>query len=184
MPFAFLNEDRKQSIESLEFFFFLGDFYSHLLEKEEKTNPNNTAIKGFLDAIKSYYHWQYYRIKNYADSLSDYVFWKYRAFYLEEMQKFVSYELTGREFVDHFYFKLLNDQDESKLLKKDFKKQETLELNPKSYQFSKIISDFYFVLEGFDEEPEPGDLSFVSEDKLRRIVKDVLPRVEKYFIEK
>ena len=100
------------------------------------------------------------------------------------MQKFVSYELTGREFVDHFYFKLLNDQDESKLLKKDFKKQETLELNPKSYQFSKIISDFYFVLEGFDEEPEPGDLSFVSEDKLRRIVKDVLPRVEKYFIEK
>ena len=55
------------------------------------------------------------------------------------MQKFVSHELTGREFVDHFYFKLLNDIDEANLLKKDFQKQETLELNPKSYQFSKII---------------------------------------------
>ena len=99
------------------------------------------------------------------------------------MQKFVSHELTGREFVDHFYFKLLNDIDEANLLKKDFKKQETLELNPKSYQFSKIISDFYFALEAFDDEPEPVDSSFLSENQLRQIVKDVLPRVEKYFLE-
>ena len=99
------------------------------------------------------------------------------------MQKFVSHELTGREFVDHFYFKLLNDIDEANLLTKDLKKQETLELNPKSYQFSKIISDFYFALEAFDDEPEPGDSSFLSENQLRQIVKDVLPRVEKYFLE-
>ena len=92
--------------------------------------------------------------------------------------------------VDHFYFKLLNDIDEANLLKKDFKKQERLELNPKSYQFSKIISDFYFALEAFDDEPEPGDSSFlskrsavISENQLRQIVKDVLPRVEKYFLE-
>lgn len=83
------------------------------------------------------------------------------------MQKFVSHELTGRKFVDHFYFKLLNDRDEYNLLKKDFKKQERLELTPKSYQFSKIIDDFYFALEAFDEEPEPGDSSFLTEDQLR-----------------
>ena len=183
MRFPYFNEDRKQSIESLEFFFLLHDFYVHLLKKKEKTNPKNSAINEFVDAIKSYDRWQFYRIQNYVNSLRDYVFWQYREFYLEKMQKFVSHELTGREFVDHFYFKLLNDIDEANLLKKDFKKQETLELNPKSYQFSKIISDFYFALEAFDDEPESGDSSFLSENQLRQIVKDVLPRVEKYFLE-
>jgi len=99
------------------------------------------------------------------------------------MQKFVSHELTGREFVEHFYFKLLNDIDEHHFLKKDFKKQETLKLTPESYQFSKIISDFYFVLKAFDDDPEPDDSTFVSENQLRQIVKDVLTRVEKYFLE-
>lgn len=82
-----------------------------------------------------------------------------------------------QKFVDHFYFKLLNDIDEANLLKKDFQKQETLELNPKSYQFSKIISDFYFALEAYDEEPEPDDSPLLSENELRQLVKDVLPRV-------
>ena len=45
-------------------------------------------------------------------------------------------------FVNDFFLKLLNDRKESSSLEKDFKKQETLELNPKSYQFSKIISLF------------------------------------------
>ena len=103
------------------FFFLLHDFYVHLLKKKEKTNPKNSAINEFVDAIKNYERQQVYKIQNYVDSLSDYVFWQYREFYLEEMQKFVSHELTGREFVDHFYFKLLNDIDEAKLLKKDFR---------------------------------------------------------------
>ena len=96
------------------------------------------------------------------------------------MQKFVSHELTGAEFVSKFFFKILNDRKESSILKKDFKRQAKLELNPKSYQFSEIIDNFYLALEAFDEEPEPEDL---TEDQLRQIVKDVLPRVEKYFIE-
>lgn len=143
MRFPYFNEDRKQSIESLEFFFLLHDFYVHLLKKKKKTNPKNSAINEFVDAIKSYDRWQFYRIQNYVNSLRDYVFWQYREFYLEEMQKFVSHELTGREFVDHFYF----------------------------------------ALEAFDDEPEPGDSSFLSENQLRQIVKNVLPRVEKYFLE-
>lgn len=149
------------------------DFYIHLLKKKEKMNSKNSAINEFIDVIKSYSRWQYYRIKDYSNSLKDYVFWKYREFYLEEMQKFV----------DHFYFKLLNDIDEANLLKEDFQKQEALELNPKSYQFSKIISDFYFALEAYDEKPEPDDSNFLSENELRQLVKDVLPRVEKYFLE-
>ena len=54
MRFPYFNEDRKQSIESLEFFFLLHDFYVHLLKKKEKTNPKNSAINEFVDAIKNY----------------------------------------------------------------------------------------------------------------------------------
>jgi len=163
----FFKEDRKQSIESLEFFFFLGDFYSYLLEKNE---TENSAIKEFVDVIKSHYDWQFYKIQNYANSLMDHVFWQSRDFYLNRMQKFVSHELTGREFVNDFFFKLLNDRKEYSILKKDFKKQETLELNPKSHQLSKIIDDFYLALEAFDEEPEPDDSGFLTEDQLRHSV--------------
>ena len=36
------------------FFFLLHDFYVHLLKKKEKTNPKNSAINEFVDAIKNY----------------------------------------------------------------------------------------------------------------------------------
>ena len=176
----FFQEDRKKSIESLEFFFFLGDLYLSLLEKND---TENSFIQEFLGVIASNYSWQYYKIKNYATSLKDYVFWESSEFYLKSMQKFVSHELTGAEFVNEFFFKILNDRKEYSILQKDFKRQAKLELNPKSYQFSEIIDNFYLALEAFDSEPEPGDSGFLTEDQLRQIVKDVLPRVEKYFIE-
>ena len=144
MRFPYYNEKRKESIASLEFFFFLNDFYSHLFEKKEKMKYKNSELNQFVDVIDSLCRWQYHKSKDYLNSLKDYVFWQYREFYLEEMQKFVSHESTGREFVDHFYFKLLND---------------------------------------IDEEPEPDDSNFLSENELRQIVKDVLPRVKKYFLE-
>lgn len=59
--------------------------------------------------------------------------------------------------------------------------QAKLGLNPRSSQFSEIINNFYLPLETFDEESE--DLGFLTEYQLRQIAKDVLPRVEKYFIE-
>jgi hypothetical protein len=103
MPFPFFNEDRKESIQSLEFFFFLGDIYFSLLKKND---TENIFIQEFIKVLGKNYFWQQYTIKNYEISLRDHVFWQYREFYLEQMQKFVSHELTGREFVNHFYFKL------------------------------------------------------------------------------
>ena len=38
------------------------------------------------------------------------------------MQKFVSHELTGAEFVNEFFFKILNDRKEYSILEKDFKR--------------------------------------------------------------
>jgi hypothetical protein len=63
---------------------------------------------------------------------------------------------------------------------KDFEKQSTLELNPKIFQFSKTIGDFELVLEGFIPEPTTN----LTEDELRQIVNNVLPKVQKYFTDK
>ena len=54
---------------------------------------------------------------------------------------------------------------------------ESLELNPKIFQFSKTISDFELVLEGFIPEPTTN----LTEDELRQIVNNILPKVQKYF---
>nr|UDP55535.1 hypothetical protein orf103a [Schizostauron trachyderma] len=99
------------------------------------------------------------------------------------MKKFVSHESSASDFACTIYFLIRNDQKESECLVEDFEKQATLELNPKIFQFSKIISDFEVILEGFINVDESGieDPEYLTADQLRQIVKDVLPKVEKYF---
>ena len=177
----FFEDNRKQSIESLQFFFFLGDIYFSLLEKD---NSENSLIQEFIDAVGKNYYWQSYKIQNYLTSLSDHVFWESSEIYLKSMQKFVSHELSGSEFVSTIFFRILNDRKESNLLKKDFEKQARLELNPKIFQFSEIISNLDLALEAFNEEDSDcltEDEVCLTEDQLRKIVKEVLPKVEKYF---
>ena len=67
----FFQDDRKKSIESLEFVFFLEDIYFSLLKRND---TENSLIQEFIDAIGKNYYWQSYKIKNYAISLSDHVF--------------------------------------------------------------------------------------------------------------
>ena len=62
------------------------------------------------------------------------------------------------------------------ILQKNFKKQK---LNP----ISTIISNLDLALEAFDEEKELDDSIHLTEDQLRQIVKNILPKVEKYFID-
>ena len=68
-----------------------------------------------------------------------------------------------------------------RILETEFEKQETLELNPEIFQFSKVIKNLEDALEAFSEEPDP-ELPYLTEDQLREIVKDHLPKVRKYFI--
>lgn len=160
------EDNRNQSIESLEFCFFLKEIYFSLLEKN---NSKNNQIQEFIDIIGKNYYYQSYQIKDYITSLRDYVFWESSEIYLENMKKFVSHECSAADFACTIYFLIRNDIKESECLIKDFEKQATLELNPKIFQFSKIISDFELVLEGFIPEPTTN----ITEDELRQIVNNV-----------
>ena len=54
------EDNRKQSIASLQFFFFLGDIYFSLLKKDD---TENKLIQEFIDAVGKNYYWQSYGIK-------------------------------------------------------------------------------------------------------------------------
>jgi hypothetical protein len=55
------EDNRNQSIESLEFCFFLKEIYFSLLEKN---NSKNNQIQEFIDIIGKNYYYQSYQIKD------------------------------------------------------------------------------------------------------------------------
>lgn len=175
----FLGESQKESIESLEFFYFLCEIDVSLLKKYRSSK--NSLIQGFLRTVAEYKRWQVSRVNDYATALSDSVFWESSEFYLESIQKFVSGEYSGSEFVDMMFYRIIDDRKKALLLAKDFQKQTRVTINPKNFEFSKIIYDLKLVLITFDDEPEDGDSSYLTENQLREIVRTVLPKVERYF---
>ena len=94
------------------------------------------------------------------------------------MENFVSGESRASEFARTVYFLIPNDLQEFKCLQEDFKKQAILELNPGTFQFLKIISDFEFILEDFVLVHRTNIL---TDEKLRQIVKKILSNVQQYF---
>ena len=184
----FFKKTRKQSIESLEFFYFLQDLLVSLVGKYGKsTNP---LILDFLKGLDGLQSWEARKISPYSQALTDIVFWKSKKFYRETMQKFVVGELNALEFAQEFSDRLLAEKAESNILLEDFLKQADIELNAKSFQFSKIILAFEIPLEVYQneiEELEEGgdqlsknDLSF-TEDSLKEGVKRALEEVNRYF---
>ena len=167
--------DRSQSIELLEYAYFLDDTYLLL---REKNTSKNILIEEYLESLRHHKNWQFRKVEEYIVSLNDYVFWQSRDLYLESMEEFVAGKLSGAEFTTNVYFTLLSDKRESRILEKEFEKQKTLELNREIFQFSKLIKSFEDVLMMFNLEPDSEDF---TEDKLREIVREQLPRVREYF---
>ena len=162
--------DRSQSIELLEYYHFLHETYLLL---REKNTSKNILIQEYLESLKNHMNWQFRKVEDSVVCLNDYVFWQSRDVYLISMEKFVAGELSGTEFTKNVYFTLLSDKRESRILGKDFEKQKTLEFNREIFQFSKLMKSFEDVLMMFNED--------FTEDRLREIVRDQLPRVQKYF---
>lgn len=115
----------------------------------EKKDSENSLIQEFINIVGNNYYWQFYKIQNYVTSLRDHIFWKSSEIYLESIKKFVSCECSVSDFASTVFFLILNDKNKSEFLIKDFEKQATLELNPKNFRFSKIISNFDLISEAF-----------------------------------
>ena len=172
----FFKKSRKESIELLEFFYCISDVQSYLVTDYGKSK--NILIVNFLNLLEWSSSWYFSQVKNYCQSLTDYVFWQSRNFYLESLRKFVAGELNASEFVDRVLYPILSNKREADDLKREFYRQVNLDLDSKSFEFSKILLALILPLEGFDEEPEE---SFFTEEELREGVKLALKEMEKYF---
>ena len=170
-------KSRNQLIESLEFAYFLYDITVSFGIPYSKTK--NSSIKFFFKVVSWLRSWEFAQVEEYTQLLSDYPYWKSRQYYYQRIQKFVCNELSILDFIAEVLYPSLSDKEEASDLKKDFRRQATIYLDPKSFGFSTIISDLIPVLEGFDEDPEE---SFFTEEEFREIIKNVSIKLEKYSI--
>lgn len=173
------QKSRKESIESLEFFYCLAEVVSYLRINYGKSK--NILIVNFLKLLECYSSWQLSQVDDYAQSLTDYIFWQSWEFYLESLRKFIAGELSDSEFIDRVLYPILSNKKEAQDLEEDFRQQVTIELDPKSFQFSKILLNLQLLLEAFDDEPEEDDSDYFTEEELREGIKLALRDMEKYF---
>ena len=161
----------------MKFSNFLFEALTHL--RREYPRSKNPWIKSSLKLLDWWWSCQYEQVKDYEQLLEDYPFWESRHYYRERMRKFVAHELSAIDFVAEVVYPSLSNRNEGFDLKEDFRRQAKIELDPKSFGFSKIISGLTPILEGFDEDPEE---SFLTEEEFREVIQNSLMKVEKYFI--
>ena len=169
-------KSRQQLIESLEFASFLYEITISLGIDYHKTN--NPSIKFFLKIVSWWRDWEFEQVREYNQLLVDY--WESRQYYSQKIQKFVCGELSISDFIPEILYPSLSDKKEASDLIEDFQRQSSIDLDPKSFGFSKIISDLRPVLEGFDQDPEE---SFFTEKEFRKIIEAAAIKLEKYSIE-
>ena len=133
----FFVKSKKESIKWLEFFYCLIEVENYL--KVEYGNSNNILIRNFIKLLDWCSSFLASQINDYAESLTDYVFWKSRQFYLKSMGEFVASKSNCSEFIDQVLYSMLFDRREGQSLGENFQSQLTLEVDSKSFQFSKII---------------------------------------------
>ena len=172
----FSQENRKEQIQSLEFFQCLTEVVNYL--QINYGDNKNIAILGLLQVLVCYRDFQWSQIRDYGQLLSDSIFWQSRKFYRKNMRKFVDGELDGSEFVSRVLYRILSEREDAQNLEEDFYRQRTIDLDPKSFQFSKIILNLVLPLEGFDEDPNK---SFFNEKELQDGIKIALKEMDKYF---
>ena len=168
-------KSRQQLIESLEFSSFLYEINISLTIKSCKTN--NRSIKFFLKVLSWWRDWEFDQVRYYKQLLVDYYYWESRKYYFQQIKKFVSNELSIAEFIAEGLYPSLSNKREASDLIEDFQRQAKIDLDPKSFGFSKIISDLIPVLEGYNENPEE---SFFTEQEFREIIENAAIKLEKY----
>ena len=171
-------KSRQQLIDSLEFSSFLYEISIPLRIKYRTTN--NRSINFFFKVVNWWRDWEFDQVREYEQLLFDYPYWESRQYYCQRIQKFVSNELSIADFISEVLYPSLSNKREAFDLREDFQRQASIELDPKSLGFSKVISGLIPILEGFDEDPEE---SFFTEKEFREIIENVAIEIQKYSIE-
>ena len=99
---------------------------------------------------------------------------EFRQYYPERIRKFVAYELSTMDFMTKILYLSLFNTNQAWELQEDFRRQANIELDSKSFEFSKIISGLTNIVKGLDEDPEE---SFLAEKEFREVIQNSLMKV-------
>lgn len=132
---------RKKLIEALQFSYFLFEAHSHL--KREYPRSKNPLINSSLKVLDWCRSCQYDQVKDYKQLLKDYPFWESRQYYRERMRKLVADELSTMDFAGEVLHPSLSDTNEALELQEDFRRQATIELDPKILDFLRLFRVSY-----------------------------------------
>ena len=172
------QRSRRQLIESLEFASFLYDISISLAI--DYRNTNNQSIKFFIKLLSWWRNWEFKQVREYNQLLVDYPYWESRQYYSQKIQEFVGGELSISDFIPEILYPSLSNKREASDLINDFQRQSSIDLDPRSFGFSKIISNLTPVLEGFDQDPEE---SIFTEKEFLAIIEAAALKLKEYPIE-
>lgn len=169
------QKTRRQEIQTLQLANFFCDAYNHL--NSRYFNVNNRTIQLLLKILKNCWYWQLNEVENYRQLICDYSFWEFRNYYFKELKKFVRSESNAQDLIDTILYMSIELNQRRIELIKDYSRQENLDLDLKSFKFSKILIDLIPILEGYDADPEE---SFFTEEEFRTIIESSFEKIKKY----
>lgn len=162
------------------------------LLKQEKILKDQGKLLSDYDETKKY------ELIKYLGLLENQIFWKNRNEYIEMLDSFIKKKISLDQFFQQFSRLYGLNRKDAQKWKKNLEEEIfvnksneiDIEINPKSYKFTKIISDLHSSVDLCDPDVSlqmnleyPESLSYaLSEDFLRLIIEnDILPKLKKYY---
>lgn len=149
--------------------------YIRRLDYQQTLNEQNKSLK-----IEDYI--EYLKLLRYSSRLSEYLYWLKKDEYLQLIKNF---KINAEKFVDQFSKMVRAIDEEFELLSKNYKELKNIQPNSMSVEFETWISEIYLCCNEFYpdfREEERSEIPITkTEEQLRDAVKNLLPKIQKYF---
>ena len=115
--------------------------------------------------------------------ISEHLYWLHKKEFKQLINDFLSFKINGKDFDQKFSQLVKKIEKESNL--ENSEKLKSIEINSKSLGFGTLISEIYLCCDEFFDEYNPKEEEFdpalKTEEQLRQAVKDLLPKIQKYY---
>lgn len=154
-------------------------------QKHKELIDYKNSLKNQNKFLKNVDKFKYSELKRYDLQINEYFHWSQRHKYLQLIEDFLSFKITGKEF-DNQFCKLVKEVEKAcRFLLTDDEVLKKIKSKQISFDFARWISEIYLCCDEFYpdfDSQDPPDFPFAkNEDQLRASVNDILPEIQKYF---
>lgn len=127
---------------------------------------------------------KYLELRTYSFQINEHLHWSQKDKYLQLMNDFLSFKITGKIFDSNFCNMVKAIEKESRLVIKNYEILKNVKPSSISFDFTKWISEIYLCCDEFYpdfDEKNPPDFPFAKdEEDFRNAVTDIFPQIQKY----